>query len=91
LVVGNGSAVGGLRFGSGVHRCIPDLLRVEEDFLEVTMQLRIDPPNAKAIKALSKEYKQKVQRRKSYAAVGNELIKEGLEKRTLPVAWNTPK
>jgi hypothetical protein len=48
------------------------------------MQLRIDPPNAKAIKALSKEYKQRVQRRKSYAAVGNELIKEGLEKRTVP-------
>lgn len=52
------------------------------------MQLRIDPPNAKAIRALGKEHKQKFLRRKSYAAIGNELIKDGLEKRTLPVSTN---
>lgn len=48
------------------------------------MQLRIDPPNAKAIKALSREHKKIFLRKKSYAAIGNELIKGGLEKVTLP-------
>lgn len=49
------------------------------------MQLRVDSPNAKSIKSLAKDYKRTKGRKKSYAAIGNELIRDGLEKRTLIV------